>query len=160
VYKLSQTGQETVLHTFEGKGCPDWANPAGNIVLEDGDLYGVTLFGGADNEGVVYRLTPSGQETTLYSFTGGADAGDPNGLAVDSAGNFYGTTPSGGDGWGVVFKLDRAGNLNVLHTFTGGTDGALPPAWAVGSSSRSTAREPSACYMLSRRRLRATTRIT
>jgi len=70
---------------------------------------------------------------TLYSFTGGADGTQPNGLVRDSAGNLYGTARYGGDlncsehqGCGTAFKLDQTGTLTVLHTFTGGADGALP----------------------------------
>jgi uncharacterized repeat protein (TIGR03803 family) len=71
--------------------------------------------------------------TTLYSFTGGADGTQPNGLVRDSAGNLYGTARYAGDlncdekqGCGTAFKLNKAGTLTVLHTFAGGADGALP----------------------------------
>jgi uncharacterized repeat protein (TIGR03803 family) len=75
----------------------------------------------------------------LYSFTGGADGGEPGGLIQDAAGNLYGTTGLGGDpncygAWGrcgVVFKLDTAGKLTVLHKFTNGADGAFPYATLV-----------------------------
>ena len=71
--------------------------------------------------------------TTLYSFTGGADGTQPNGLVRDSAGNLYGTARYAGDlncsgkqGCGTAFKLNQTGTLTVLHTFVGGADGALP----------------------------------
>jgi uncharacterized repeat protein (TIGR03803 family) len=71
--------------------------------------------------------------TTLYSFTGGADGTQPNGLVRDSAGNLYGTARYAGDlncnemqGCGTAFKLSQAGTLTVLHTFVGGADGSLP----------------------------------
>lgn len=71
--------------------------------------------------------------TTLYSFTGGADGTQPNGLVRDSAGNLYGTARYAGDlncsemqGCGTAFKLNQAGTLTVLHTFVGGADGSLP----------------------------------
>jgi uncharacterized repeat protein (TIGR03803 family) len=64
--------------------------------------------------------------TVLYTFTDGKDGGRPNaGLAVDQAGNLYGTTEYGGTGNGTVFKVDSAGNYSVLHTFTG-ADGSDP----------------------------------
>src|SRR5262249_29996091 len=89
---------------------------------------GTTRRGGTANFGTVYKLTPQGQETTLYSFTGGADGASPSrsSLARDSAGNLYGTTPEGGaSGVGVVFKLTPGGKFTVLHTFSG-SDGAVP----------------------------------
>ena len=63
-----------------------------------------------------YRVDPAGQETVLYSFTGGADGGFPYAsLVPDQEGNLYSTTVSGGDmsacyggGCGVVFKLTRS----------------------------------------------------
>ena len=62
-----------------------------------GNLYGTTTGGGAANAGVVYKLDTTGQETVLYSFTGGADGANPDaGVIRDSAGNLYGTTTDGG----------------------------------------------------------------
>ena len=70
---------------------------------------------GANGYGVVYKVDPAGRETVLYSFTGGADGGQPDaGLILDSAGNLYGTTRGGGRAGcangpgaecGVVFTL-------------------------------------------------------
>jgi uncharacterized repeat protein (TIGR03803 family) len=83
-------------------------------------------------------LDPSGNETTLYDFTGEADGWDPNpGLVMDAAGNLYGTTGAGGDfncvvtGCGVVFKLSPSGHETVVHTFHGGTDGDGPAAGVI-----------------------------
>src|SRR5208282_3849903 len=78
--------------------------------------------------GVVFKVDPSGNETVLYTFTGGADGGYPlAGVIRDSAGNLYGTTNGGGaSGAGVVFKVDTSGNETVLYTFTGGSDGGSP----------------------------------
>jgi uncharacterized repeat protein (TIGR03803 family) len=73
---------------------------------------------------VVFKVSTAGNETVLYSFTGGADGGNPYGGVVrDSAGNLYGVTGSGGNGVGVVFKVDKSGNETVLHTFMRGPDG-------------------------------------
>ncbi len=64
----------------------------------------------------------------LYTFTGGADGGNPYGGVIrDSAGNLYGTTNGGGaSGAGVVFKVDTSGHEMVLYSFTDGNDGAYP----------------------------------
>jgi uncharacterized repeat protein (TIGR03803 family) len=76
-------------------------------------------------------------ETILYSFTGGADGGDPlyGDLCFDQAGNIYGTTAGGGSsGGGVVFKLARSGSgwtESVLWNFTGGIDGGAPTAGVI-----------------------------
>jgi uncharacterized repeat protein (TIGR03803 family) len=86
---------------------------------------------------VVFKLNTAGQEMVLYTFTGGADGGDPNGVVLDSEGNLYGSTGSGGNvaelyicpstpGCGVVFKLNTAGQETVLYTFMGAADGGDP----------------------------------
>jgi uncharacterized repeat protein (TIGR03803 family) len=77
---------------------------------------------------VVFKIDPSGNETVLYSFTGGVDGGYPYGgsLLLGPDGSLYGTTTFGGSGFGVVFKVDSSGHETVLYTFTGGADGAYP----------------------------------
>jgi uncharacterized repeat protein (TIGR03803 family) len=101
-----------------------------------GNSYGTTSSGGTFDGGTVFKIDTSGNETLLYNFTGGADGGFPEQgkLALDAAGNLYGTTGSGGtSGFGVVFKLDAAagGNETIVHTFTGGLDGGWPHAGVV-----------------------------
>ena len=137
LYKMSPAGQETVLHAFKG-GKTDGANPGDRVVLDQaGNVYGATLHGGTYNQGVVYKLTPSGQETILHSFTSRADGALPNGVVLDAAGNLYGTTFSGGNGSqtglqeGVVFKIDATGKFSLLHSFTGLSDGGNPEAGVV-----------------------------
>jgi len=142
VYKLDRTGKLTVLHTFSGA---DGAGPNGFLVPDNaGNLYGMTFFGGDLSGcsslgcGVVFKLDRWGNETVLYSFTGGADGAEPYASVIrDAAGNLYGTTTLGGEftdplcigvGCGVAFKLDPAGKETVLHTFTGGADGVNPSA--------------------------------
>lgn len=75
------------------------------------------------------------KETVLHAFSGGRDGAYPNGLVMDSAGNFFGTTYGGGSttcpsGCGVVFELSSGAtghwSEKVLHSFTGGSDGAYP----------------------------------
>jgi uncharacterized repeat protein (TIGR03803 family) len=146
VFKLDRSGKQTVLYSFTGGA--DGAYPATGLVRDEaGNLYGTTHGGGDISVsacsfnpgcGVVFKVDPSGQETVLYAFTGGADGlGASSGLVRDEAGNLYGTTVMGGDlsgvcpgfpgpGCGVVFKVNATGKETVLHTFTGGVDGYAP----------------------------------
>ncbi len=80
--------------------------------------------------GAIFKLSPPGAVTALYTFTGGSDGGKPHDtLIADAAGNLYGTTLRGGaHNFGVVFKLTPGGVETVLHSFAGGGDGAEPTA--------------------------------
>jgi uncharacterized repeat protein (TIGR03803 family) len=68
---------------------------------KDGELYGTTLFGGANNQGTAFKMTPAGFLTTIYSFCAQPSCTDGNqpaaGLVLAADGNFYGTTEFGGD---------------------------------------------------------------
>ncbi len=148
VFKLSAGGKETILHSFSG-GPTDGSYPLAGLIADSaGNLYGTTELGGigcnGQGCGTVYKITPTGTESILYSFTGGADGSNPEyvDLVIDPAGNLYGTTGGGGDltcsghssGCGVVFKIDPTGKETVLHAFTGGTDGSGPSTGVVRDS--------------------------
>src|ERR1035438_1763288 len=136
VFRITPGGTLTTLYSFTGA---DGENPqAGLIQASDGNLYGTTESGGTIILlgkpltfiwGTVFRITPGGTETTLYSFTGGADGGSPQaGLIQASDGNLYGTTASGGAGpRGTVFSITPGGTLTTLYSFYGnsGPQGAL-----------------------------------
>lgn len=129
VFKLDAVGQETVLYSFGPM--PDGEGPRGETLIRDGsgNLYGTTEDGGASGYGTVFRLTPTGQETVLYSFRGERDGAFPfGGVTRDKSGNLYGTTSAAGAShyYGTVFRLNPAGSLTVLHSFTGGEDGGNP----------------------------------
>ena len=111
VFKLSPGGTETVLYSFCSlPSCSDGHAPKAGLIGDGAYLYGTTVGGGASDAGTVFKLSPSGTETVLHSFTG-SDGGDPYaGLIADRAGNLYGTTANGGAaGNGVVFKLSGTG---------------------------------------------------
>jgi uncharacterized repeat protein (TIGR03803 family) len=144
VFKLSPTATETVLHSFTGGADGGNSFSSAGLVRDGaGNLYGTTNQGGAACSfqntitcGVVFKLSPTGAETVLHTFTGGGDGGGPLAdLVRDTAGNLYGTTLVGGAtstcsppyGCGVVFKLSPAGTETVLHSFIG-ADGANPQA--------------------------------
>jgi uncharacterized repeat protein (TIGR03803 family) len=111
VFELSPGGVAKVLYSFNGM--PDGVGPAGSLIMDpQGNFYGTTEFGGVYGQGTVFKVTPAGVETILYSFSGGADGGNPmDGLTMDATGNLYGTTLQGGNttqcrgGCGVLFKV-------------------------------------------------------
>jgi uncharacterized repeat protein (TIGR03803 family) len=140
VFKITPTGTLTTLHSFCAEtGCPDGAYPsAGLVQTTNGDLYGTTQGGGAKGAGTVFKITPSGTLTTLYSFCSQGiypdctDGEDPSaGLIQATDGDLYGTTGAGlGNGnRGTVFKITPGGTLTTLYTFcaeSGCPDGAGP----------------------------------
>jgi uncharacterized repeat protein (TIGR03803 family) len=118
VFKLDGTARtEMVLHSFTGYPT-DGAFPYASLVRDPaGNLYGTAAYGGASDNGVVFKVSTAEVETILYSFTGKTDGGIPRApLILDSKGNLYGTTYSDGiigsacggsseDSCGVVFKI-------------------------------------------------------
>jgi uncharacterized repeat protein (TIGR03803 family) len=142
VFEFTAAGKLKTLYRFCTKtnsqgSCLDGATPYGGLVQgTDGNLYGTTSEDGANINslgGTVFKITPAGELTTLYSFcsqiTKGVctDGSDPAGLVQAADGNFYGTTVTGGavgchgeisPGCGTVFKIAPAGRLTTLHTFT------------------------------------------
>jgi uncharacterized repeat protein (TIGR03803 family) len=143
VFKLTPvaggTWTETVLYSFTGGNDGRW--PTSNLLFDaSGALYGVTQFGGLNNSGTVFKLTPPSTvgagwtETVLHAFAGGSDGAGPlAGLIFDGSGALYGTTPTGGaNNQGTIFKLTppaAAGGAwteSILWNFTGGNDGSFP----------------------------------
>jgi uncharacterized repeat protein (TIGR03803 family) len=134
------------LYSFPGGN--DGAYPEGMLVQgSDGYFYGTTGAGGTNGDGTVFKISPNGTLTTLYSFTGINDGGNPQaGLVPGSDGTFYGTTGlirgpcndcvKGGPitSFGTVFKISTNGALITLYSFTGGNDGANPSGGLVQGS--------------------------
>jgi uncharacterized repeat protein (TIGR03803 family) len=145
VFKVTPAGVESILYSFAGGGA-NGATPQSLIQGSDGNFYGATAQGGlgpcSQGCGTIFKLTPTGLLTTLYSFTGGADGGVPNAVIQGTDGNFYGATEFGGltntacgsRGCGVVFKVTPAGAETVLYAFAGGsTDGAIAQSLIQGT---------------------------
>jgi uncharacterized repeat protein (TIGR03803 family) len=98
------TNAEQILYTFLKKHKGTY--PDAGVTLRGSVLYGSTEFGGASNDGVLFRLNPAtGSKTVLHSFSG-TDGSDPSGELVYVGGSFYGVTGTGGPlGYGTVFRL-------------------------------------------------------
>jgi uncharacterized repeat protein (TIGR03803 family) len=135
IFQITTSGTLTPLYSFTG--VDDGGNPEGQLVQGlDGDLYGTTgnysplLQGsGVSPYGTVFKMTPAGALTTLYSFKDGSDGACPRaGVIQGTDGNFYGTTFFGGSGNGTIFRITPAGLFTNLHSFTGGSDGGYPSA--------------------------------
>ncbi len=111
----------TNLHNFNGS---DGMNPYREWLVQgaDGNFYGTTEKGGADNYGVVFKMTPDGTVTLVHDFVGTDGEYPSSGLVQDAAGNLYGTTRSGGPGPdpGVVYKITPQGTFSVLTGAGGG----------------------------------------
>lgn len=122
VFKIAPDGQESVLYAFRGLGKDDGATPSGGLLADaEGNLYGATYHGGGSRGchggcGTIFRVTPEGEESIIYTFLGGTDGLGPNSdLITDADGNFYGTTDTGGvrvNRGGTVFKVTPDG----VHT--------------------------------------------
>jgi uncharacterized repeat protein (TIGR03803 family) len=144
VVKITLAGKLTTLHSFDQT---DGESPeAGMVQGTDGNFYGTTVSGGPEfGLGSVFKITPAGTLTTLYSFCSKTypyctDGNGPQtGLIQGTDGNFYGTTEFGGSvfncsgqGCGTVFKITPTGSLKTLYAFcaNGGdcADGSAPLA--------------------------------
>ena len=120
------TNTEKILYGFPtGTDLP--IDPAGSLIqASDGNYYGLAS-GGTDNAGVIYRFDPSTDTvSTVYTFTDGADGGNPENELIQAAdGNLYGIASSGGEyGYGVIFSYNLStAQESVLYSFQGSTDG-------------------------------------
>jgi uncharacterized repeat protein (TIGR03803 family) len=142
VFKIAPSGALTTLYNFcSARGCSDGILPyAGLLQAANGDFYGTTDGGGVtgSNSGTIFKITPSGTLTTLYTFcsqnsppTYCTDGQAPTaGLVQALNGDFFGTTEAGGaNGWGTVFKITPSGTLTTLYSFCsqrGCRDGEYP----------------------------------
>ena len=116
VFKITDTGALTTVYSFGGS---DGAYPKAGLTLgSDGNFYGTTSAGGANNGGTIFKITPVGTLTTLHNFSFSDGNYSVSGLVQATNGAFYGTTLfSGPNGGGTVFKITAAGSLTTLHDF-------------------------------------------
>jgi uncharacterized repeat protein (TIGR03803 family) len=154
VFKITPAGVLTTLHAFAGDGgaggatsVVDGSAPMAALLQgSDGNFYGTTASGGANNAGTIFSITPAGAFSLLYSFSGQPpDGAYPNGLTRGSDGNFYGTTEGGriyggmslcgipgstcppSSSRGTVFMITPGGTFTTLYEFSG-PDGQWPLA--------------------------------
>jgi uncharacterized repeat protein (TIGR03803 family) len=134
VFKIAPGGAETVLHSFTGGS--DGKFPDTSLIMDSsGNLYGVTINGGANNLGVVFKVTTGGVETVLHTFAGSDGAYPAGSLIINNGQNLYGTTEEGGSSnLGIVFELSHKGKETVLYSFIGGSDGETPIAGLIKKS--------------------------
>jgi uncharacterized repeat protein (TIGR03803 family) len=140
IFQITRSGVLATLYSFSGGIDGAWPQ-AGLIQASNGNLYGTTYSGGANQDGTIYQVTTGGKFTTLYSFSkalenANADGAQPAAALVQGMdGNLYGTTVNGGiSGTGTIFRVTPSGTFTVLHTFAPTTragtslDGAHPYA--------------------------------
>ncbi len=114
IFQLSPTSVKTILYTFQGGADGTWPN--GGLLLDAGNLYGTTAGGPQGNGyGTVFRLSPSGVKTILFSFNG-TNGLFPSPVIADSVGNLYGTTEAGGAyNRGTVYELVLQPSGSYVH---------------------------------------------
>lgn len=132
-YSITPAGKFTTIGPNSLEVCDGGPLTVGT----DGNLYGTARSGGTNQLGSVFRLTPAGALTVLFSGDS-AHGDDPVGPVVQgNDGNFYGTMSAGGAGaFGVVFRLTGSGTFTALHSFGLDliNDGTSPFAGLVAAS--------------------------
>ncbi len=143
ILQMTPAGKVSTIYSFcPVSPCTDGKSPGAGLVQgSDGNLYGTTTQGGASVAGTVFKITPAGKLTTLYTFcaqAGCADGSYPLGLIQGTDGNFYGVAYYGGNGStglftgaGTVYEITPSGTFTTLYKFCAQancTDGSNPYA--------------------------------
>ena len=147
IFKITPQGVLTTLHNFCGTTCGEgYGTDQPLIEASDGNFYGTAPSGGFNHGGTIFKISPTGKFTLLYSFclkAGCADGFGPNGLVQATDGNFYGTTRFGSTGidatvnGGTIFRFTPSRTLTTLHRFCGkdACNGGYFPAAALMQAS-------------------------
>ncbi len=123
MYKITAAGVFSTLHTF-ANSTEGYNISAGLIQGTDGNFYGCTNSGGANNAGTIFKATTAGVVTVLHAFAGLADGNACSySLVQGTDGKLYGTAGAGTFNAGVIFKLTTAGSYTALHQINGSTEG-------------------------------------
>jgi uncharacterized repeat protein (TIGR03803 family) len=125
-FRVGPTGSFQVLHVWTSGA----SGPISGLVLaRDGKYYGVTVFGGPDKLGMVFRMSASGGGIMVHGFTGGNAGAHPWSIMQSIKGDFYistgGASAAEGDEFGSIFEMTNDGSLTLLHAFNQ-SDGASP----------------------------------
>jgi uncharacterized repeat protein (TIGR03803 family) len=126
-FKISLSGAFTKIHDFCTGTCTDYGNPSNPLMqAADGNFYGEIYGRYAYYAGNIFRMTPAGKVTLLYTFcklTNCTDGVFPSGGLVQGANdNLYGTTAGGGQyNDGEFFEITTTGTLTVRHSFANAT---------------------------------------
>jgi uncharacterized repeat protein (TIGR03803 family) len=144
-FQVTPSGELTDIYKFCARAkCTDGKAPwSGPVLGSDGNFYGTTNLGGSgkQNAGTIYKMTPGGVLTTLYTFCSTApcsDGASPIALMQASNGNFYGVASNyGAHNNGTIFELSKSGVFKVLYSFCAQAncaDGEEPYAGLIQSS--------------------------
>jgi len=132
---LNCSWRENLVHQFQGfpnDGIAPWY---GDLIWDlQGNIYGTTGSGGANDTGTVFELSPSGNgytEQIIYSFPHNYDEGYPRASVImDGSGNLFGTATGFTDNAGNVFELSYTPGVgwveSDLYKFQNGDDGGDP----------------------------------
>jgi uncharacterized repeat protein (TIGR03803 family) len=119
VFKVAPDGTYTNLASFDASSRGAYFPYTGLVQASDGNFYGTTLRGGANDAGVVFKMDAAGTVTVIHEFQGGAEGSNPEGqLVVGADAALYGTTLQGGSGGrGTVYKVTTTGTITTLYSF-------------------------------------------
>ncbi len=131
LFQLTPGGTFTTLHTFSAANegiNTDGSMPYGRLIeAADGNFYGTTYLGGTYGGGTIFKMTPAGTVTAIYSFGAAGGLGASNtdgrnpfaGVIQGTDGYLYGGTPNGGaHDIGTLFRVTTGGVLTTLHQFS------------------------------------------
>ena len=128
IFKEQASAQSfSILHSF-GSSSDDGQYPFDNVILSGNTSYGMTINGGANNLGTIFKVNKDGSDySVLHSFEGDAsDGSNPRGTLLLSDGILYGMTNSNN---GAIFKLNTDGSgFTILHSFSRSVDDGRNPA--------------------------------
>ena len=134
VFKITSAGAFTPLYSFTGGG--DGAMPVAGLALgHDGNFYGTTYQGGSNLMGALFKITPAGALTPLYSFIGAPNGANPAApLLLGADANFYGVASSGGAaGGGTIFRLGFPALVAPRFTSISQSAGSVSFSWSTVS---------------------------
>jgi uncharacterized repeat protein (TIGR03803 family) len=137
IFRINNSGVERTLYTFRGRS--QGAYPISLLYL-NGTFYGTTYEGGANDDGTVFALSPTGALRVVHSFGEGNDGSGPGGGLIAIDGVLYGTTEDGGSGHhcrlvtgppvyfgcGTIYSVTPSGKEHVLYNFQNGADSSGP----------------------------------